>query len=180
MGFCAFKGASEKNFLSAENPVKTPTHLTFHNDFSHVVISKSDCDTIKNLRCSPVNGHNRITTYERTETRAGTGSGRWPVVDIIVGYRRFCRPRAGRTGCGQQQPVGMAGADCFGLSRSDCLRRTGSSFSQRRRCGAFCRHGLWFAPGARHRMVIFVGHSCRLACGIAYRRRIRSGDVWLA
>jgi hypothetical protein len=53
MGFCAFKGASEKKFLSAENPVKTPTRLTFHNDFSRVVISKSDCDTIKNLRCSP-------------------------------------------------------------------------------------------------------------------------------
>ena len=121
MGFCAFKGASEKKFLSAENPVKTPTHLTFHNDFSHVVISKSDCDTIKNLRCSPINGHNRITTYERTETRAGTGSGRWPVVDIIIRYRRFCRPRAGCAGCWQQQSVGLAGADCFSLSRGDCL-----------------------------------------------------------
>ena len=34
-----------------------------------------------------------------------------------------------------------------------------------------------FAVLGRH---IFVGHSCRLACGIAHRRRIRSGDVWLA
>lgn len=105
MGLCTFKGASEKKFISAENSVKTPTRITFYNDFSHVVISKYDCDTIKNLRCSPVNGHNRITTYERTETRAGTGSGHWPVVDIIARYRRFRRPCASRAGGWQQQPV---------------------------------------------------------------------------
>lgn len=180
MGLCTFKGASEKKFISAENSVKTPTRITFYNDFSHVVISKYDCDTIKNLRCSPVNGHNRITTYERTETRAGTGSGHWPVVDIIARYRRFRRPCASRAGGWQQQPVGLAGADCFSLSRGDCLCRTGPSFSQRGWRGAFCWYGLWLTPGARHRMAIFVGDSRRLACGITYRRRIWSSDVWLA
>ncbi|SUX70898.1 permease [Citrobacter braakii] len=46
--------------------------------------------------------------------------------------------------------------------------------------GAFCWYGLWLTPGARHRMAIFVGDSRRLACGITYRRRIWSSDVWLA
>ncbi|SQA85801.1 permease [Citrobacter freundii] len=45
-------------------------------------------------------------------------------------------------------------------------------------------HFVGMAFGSRLERVtgwlFFVGHSCRLACGIAHRRRIRSGDVWLA
>lgn len=48
----------------------------------------------------------------------------------------------------------MAGADRAGVSGGDCLCHTRAALPERRRRSAFCRHGVWAADGARHRLAI--------------------------